>query len=163
MNSWYQGLLLLFLFHLKTPYLSLHVQYGILYRLNTVRKTKHLSQLSQCAAAKYLVAGRFSAHEATNSEGSAGTKRHIAWASSSSTSTSGALRDYLFLLLFIYSIYCGFVVQLQQIHSKFATKALSNGDISGDLEWPLTAPNYLNLYILHRFSYLRNGYCKCGL
>jgi len=34
--------------------------------------------------------------------------------------------------------------------------ALSNGDIADDLECPLSAPNYPNLYILHRFSYLRN-------
>jgi len=33
---------------------------------------------------------------------------------------------------------------------------LSNGDIADDFEWPLSAPNYPNLYILHRFSYLRN-------
>jgi len=31
--------------------------------------------------------------------------------------------------------------------------ALSNGDIADDLEWPLSAPNYPNLYILHRFSF----------
>jgi len=38
--------------------------------------------------------------------------------------------------------------------------ALSNGDIADNLEWPiiLTAPNYLSFYILHRFSYLHNGY-----
>jgi len=35
--------------------------------------------------------------------------------------------------------------------------ALSNGDIADDLEWPLIAPNYPNLYILHRFSYFHNG------
>ena len=35
--------------------------------------------------------------------------------------------------------------------------ALSNGDIADDLEWPLSAPNYPKLYILHRFSYLHNG------
>ena len=33
---------------------------------------------------------------------------------------------------------------------------LSNGDIADEFEWPLSAPNYPNLYILHRFSYLRN-------
>jgi len=26
-----------------------------------------------------------------------------------------------------------------------------------DLEWPLSAPNYTNLYILHHFLYLHNG------
>ena len=31
--------------------------------------------------------------------------------------------------------------------------ALSNGHIADDLEWPVSAPNYPNLYILHRFSF----------
>jgi len=35
--------------------------------------------------------------------------------------------------------------------------ALSNGDIADNIEWPLSAPNYPNLYILHRFSYIRNN------
>ena len=30
--------------------------------------------------------------------------------------------------------------------------ALSNGDIADDLEWPISAPNYPNLYILRRHS-----------
>jgi len=34
--------------------------------------------------------------------------------------------------------------------------ALSNGDIADDCEWPLSAPNYPYLYILHRFLYLHN-------
>jgi len=34
-------------------------------------------------------------------------------------------------------------------------RTLSNGGIADDLEWPLSAPNYPTLYILHRFSYLR--------
>jgi len=34
---------------------------------------------------------------------------------------------------------------------------LSNNDIADDLEKPIIAPNYPNLYTLHRFSYLCNG------
>jgi len=30
--------------------------------------------------------------------------------------------------------------------------ALSNGNIADDLEWPISAPNYPNLYILRRHS-----------
>ena len=33
---------------------------------------------------------------------------------------------------------------------------LSNCDIADDFEWPLTTPNHLNFYILHRLSYLCN-------
>ena len=36
--------------------------------------------------------------------------------------------------------------------------ALSNGGITHDLECPLCTPNYQNLYIVHRHSYLRNGW-----
>jgi len=37
---------------------------------------------------------------------------------------------------------------------------LSNDDIAADPEWPLTAPNHPIFCILHRHSYLRNGWTK---
>ena len=36
----------------------------------------------------------------------------------------------------------------------FLRHSVSNCDIADDFEWPLTTPNHLNFYILHRLSYL---------